>query len=160
MTRDISAAGARSAHAQETDEVWLPLLELSHSAWSEDVFITNNGESVTSNGQVYQPFPFNITLPDEVKDGLPLMRWVADNTSLELMSQLRAVASQSGYIGARCAWIRAADPDTLEVPFLTMDLRAVEYNSSQISGELTVEPRLEGAFGIKKFTPETAPALF
>ena len=43
----------RSAFAQETEDVWLVLLTISHADLSEDIRVVNNTVNITSRGLMF-----------------------------------------------------------------------------------------------------------
>lgn len=158
MRTTLSAAGLASINAQETSEVWLPLVVLDHEDFADPVRLVANIEAVTHSGDVFTPYPFTIALPDETDDlGAAVVRWVADNVSLEILDELRAV---SGPIQGSVFWVLASDPDHIEIGPFDLELRGFKYNDMTISGQMTIEPILDAVFGALSMDPKNAPGLF
>src|SRR5699024_1288330 len=103
------------------------------------------------------PYAFEITLPDDDAEGIPVLRWVADNVSRELVILLRAVTDK---ITARVVWVLASQPDFVEAGPFEVEMTAVEYDAQSLSGTMQVEPILDEPFGHLIMTPKTTPGLF
>lgn len=155
--RLLSPTFLRAIHGQESAEVLLPLVRLSHPSWDDDVRLVPDWQPLTHGGALYQPYPFEITLPDDDAEGLPVLRWAADNTSRELVMKLRAVTNK---ILARVVWVLASQPDFVEAGPFEVEMTAVEYDAQTLSGTMQVEPILDEPFGHLTMTPKTAPGLF
>ncbi len=61
----LSDALKQAAFLQDTDEVFLALLTIAHADISPSIRVVNNTENITSNGNLFTAFPFDIQLPDE-----------------------------------------------------------------------------------------------
>ena len=155
--RLLSPTFLAAIHAQESGEVFLPLVKLSHSAWGDEVRYVPNWEEITHGGEIYSPFPFEVALPDDEDEGVPVLRWTADNVSQELIVKLRAATSP---ISARVVWVLASQPDTVEAGPLDLSIRAAEYDATTIQGTMTISPILERPVSKKAMTPKNAPGLF
>ena len=62
--RTLSTSFVTEANAQQTGVAFLTLLELSYTG-ADTLYLVNNYTAITSNGQVYQPFPFEFTMPSD-----------------------------------------------------------------------------------------------
>ena len=63
MPRTLSNTARRALYAQETGEVFLLLLVISHPSLPAPIRVVNNSEDVVSGGFTYQRFPFELALP-------------------------------------------------------------------------------------------------
>jgi len=160
MPRSLSPSGIASIQSQETGDVWVAIIELDHPTFAQTIRLVNNDESVMYGGHPYSPFPFELSLPNDVDGELPVLDWAASNVSRELVPEFRAAAASAGYIQARVAWLRANDPTTLEVGWLDLEIRNIPYDTTTLRGTMSVEPLLDQQFGHKKFDPILAPGLF
>ena len=61
--REVSDTALRAMLAQETAEVFVPLLRIEHDSLSEPIRLAYNTESVTRTDGEYKPYPFKINLP-------------------------------------------------------------------------------------------------
>jgi uncharacterized protein DUF1833 len=157
MTNILSPAALRAANGEETGEVFLALIKLTHPDWAEDIRFVQDSQSLIHLGEEYQPYGFAINLPDEEAQGVPVMKWAADNVSREITALLRAV---KGKISARVVWVLASSPDYIERGPFEVELYGAEYDALQITGTLGLEPVLETQFGHLMMTPGTTPGLF
>jgi hypothetical protein len=144
-------------HAQETGQVFLPLATLTQDNWAEEIRIVPNEEPITHLTKEFSPLAFDVALPDEEEEGVPVLQWVADNTDRRLVQALRNV---TGAVAVRLVWVLADTPDTIEIGPLDVEMRAAEYDARTISGALGVEPILDMQFGSMAMTPGNTPALF
>jgi len=153
----LSPVFLSAINAQESGEVLLPLVKLSHDVWDDDLRVVPDWQEITHNGEVYSPLAFEVALPDDEDSGIPVLRWTADNVSQELIVKLREVRSP---IAAYVVWVLASQPDVIEVGPLSLTIMAAEYDAFTIGGVMGIEPILEEQFGFKAMSPATAPGLF
>ena len=147
----------QSAFAQETADVWLVLLTISHTNISPSIRVVNNTENVTSRGNLFTAFPFDITLPDNREDAPPRARLVIDNTSREIAEAVRAITSPPS---VNIEIIRAADPDTVETTFPYFSMRNIKWDSGKVSADLTLEDFTNEPYPGLTFTPAYFPGIF
>lgn len=157
MRSTLSSRMTQAMHAQDTGEVVLVLVTLSQEGWDEEVCLVPNTEPIMHLGKEFSPLAFDVSLPDEEEEGVPVLNWVADNTDRRLVQALRGV---SGFVQAELVWILAGEPDVIQVGPLNVEMRAVEYDARTISGVMGVEPVLEMQFGHLVMNPKNTPALF
>lgn len=157
MARQLSNRMLRATTAQESGEVWLPLVKLSHASWEDDIRLVPNGEAVEHDGEVYEDHAFDIALPDDAEDSTAVVQFVADAVDRVLTRQIRSVTDR---ITASVKWIALSDPETVEIEYPDLEIRTMAGDRSQVSGAITVEPILDEPFLSKRFTPQTAPGMF
>ena len=157
MRGTLSPQMLTAMHTESSGEVVLPLIKLTQDGWESAICLVPNWEPITHQGDEYQPLAFQIGMPDEEAEGVPVMNWVADNIDRRLVEALRTV---SGVVQARIVWVLASSPDHVEVGPLDVEMRAAQYDARQISGTLEVEPILDTPFGHKIMNPKNTPALF
>jgi len=155
--RALSPVFLAAIHGQESGEVLLPLVKLSQTDWAESLRFVPDWQELTHDGEIYSPLAFEVALPDDEAEGLPVLRWQADAVSQELISALRSVTDP---IDARVVWVLASQPDTVEAGPFDLQIRAVEYDATTIGGTMGVEPILDEPFGYLSMTPQTCPGLF
>jgi Domain of unknown function (DUF1833) len=157
MRSQLSTRMLAAMHAQSTGEVILPLIKLTQAGWAESICIVPNTESVTHAGDVYEPLAFDVKLPDEEAEGVPVVAWAADNVDQRMIAALRAV---SGVVDAQIVWVLAGTPEVIEMGPLNVEMRAAQYDANTISGTMGVEPILDHQFGHLIMSPSVTPALF
>lgn len=155
--RSLTPELLSAIHAQETDEVILPLVTLNEASLAAPIRIVPNYTPITHQGNDYLPLAFEVTLPDEEAEGVPVVQWTADNVDQRLVAALRQV---SGVVSATIVWVLASDPDTVQFGPLDVEMRAAQYNTRTISGTMGVEPILQAQFGSMTMNPKNAPGLF
>lgn len=159
MARSVSTTIIEAMNAQTTGEAFLYLLEVTHSAF-DPVRVVNNTEEITSDGNVYLPFPFSIILPPEDDEIRPLLRVAFDNVSQEIINELRTVAGLNERIKGTVKVIVASDPDDIIASWENFNMENVRYTDSIVTFDLTLENFLSEPFPSASFTPARFPGLF
>lgn len=62
----LTGAATRELAAQDCATPWL-VLEISHPQLPAPLRLTSDGVATISNGASYEPFPFEVTLPDDAE---------------------------------------------------------------------------------------------
>ena len=153
----MTTALTTSAFAQDTDEVWLVLITIDHDDLAQPIRVVNNTEDITSNGETFVGFPFDITLPDAREDAPPRARLVIDNVSREIAQAVRTITSAPT---VTIEVVRAGDPDTVEQSWPFFKLRNVKWDVAQVSGDLTLEDFTREPYPAGIFSPASFPGLF
>jgi len=153
----ISNTTKQQAFLQETSDVFLVLLTISHADISPDVTVVNNNEDIVSNSVTFTAFPFDITLPDNRENSPTRATLTIDNVSREIATHIRNITSAPT---VTIQVIRAADPDTIEIDFVPLTLRNVSWNFTTVSGELVAENMEMEPYPAGQFSPAYFPAIF
>ena len=153
----VTNAFREAAYSQETDDVFLVLLKIDHDDIDPAIRVVNNNESITSNGETFVAFPFELTLPDSRGDGTPTARLVIDNVSREIAESLRSITSAPQIT---IEVVRAAAPNTVEITFAPFTLRNVRWDMRKVSGDLMMEEIAIEPFPIGQFAPAQFQGLF
>ena len=157
MARSVSATLEAAVYAQQTDEIFLILLAISHADMSETLRFVNNTEDVVSGGETYTAFPFAIDLPSDTEDSLPSVQLVIDNIDRSIIEELRSIDSAPTIA---VSVILASDPDTIECGPLSFSLKSIDYDAKVITAQLGFEDILNEPFPAGTFTPTDFPGLF
>lgn len=155
MPRTLSGNALASIHAVNTAEVWLVLLTISGSGMTT-IRVVNNTADITSRGQVYQAFPFEIILPTEDGDNVPRASLRIDNVDRQIVEAVRQIQTPPQ---VTIEVIMASAPDTPEVSFANLVLRNVTYDAGYVQGELAYESIFTEAVTYT-MTPSRFPGLF
>lgn len=147
----------QAAFLQDTDEVFLILLTIAHDDISPSIRVVNNNEEITSNGNLFTAFPFEIELPDSKENSAPRARLSIDNVSREIAEAIRTITTVATIT---IEIIRAADPDTIEITWAPFNLRNVKWDMFRVSGDLVAEEIELEPFPVGQFTPGNFSALF
>jgi len=152
----ITNALKEAAYLQETDDVFLVLLTITHDDITP-IRVVNNNENITSDSNLFVAYPFEITLPDSTGDGTPSAQLVIDNVSREIAESIRSISTAPK---VTISVIRAADPDTIEITFAPFTLRNVKWDMMKVSGDLSMEDIALEPFPIGQFSPAQFQGLF
>jgi len=152
----MSAPAVSSLNAQETGEVWLALLEISHSSFSTLRFVNNN-EDITHGGNTYTAYPFKIVLSSESGEEISRASLEIDNIDRSIIQELRQIATAPTMT---VKIVMASSPDTVEAGPFNFSLKDVKYNASTIKGTLGYEDILDEAWPSTLYTPQNHVALF
>lgn len=159
MSRAISAAALRAMFEQESDEVFLLCVTLSHSTFEKPYRMVYNNEPIERAAGTFEPAAFSLNLPEESEDEVPQVTLSVDNVSAEIGRAIRELP-----VGERpevlLEVIMASSPDTVEVssPFVFL---SAQYDASTVSGTLgTDDDFLNISFPRQRYTPANSPAVF
>jgi hypothetical protein len=138
-----------------TDNALLWLLTIKSQ--NENLYLVNNMENVTSRGQLYTAYPFDITLP--VEDGSKALNLTLtiDNVDQLLIEALRGFLEPPIM---KLELVLSSDFDTVEKTIDFLRLGQVEYDQLQIRGQLKPINVLSNAFPATNYDPSQFPALF
>ncbi len=155
MPRSLSATAVSSLNAQESGEVWLVLLTLSNPGITT-IRVVNNTENIVSRGNTFIAFPFDIELPGEDATSPAKAVLRIDNVDKQIVEAVRSISTPPA---VTLEVVLASQPDTVEIAFAGMTLRAVEYDADSVRGELIFESIFTEPVSYN-ITPNRFPGLF
>lgn len=162
----ISNAFKVAASQQNTTEVWITLLTISHPSFTDDVRISDDPTGVlpiagvrgtVSNGLEYVFCPFTIQLPPQNETGVAQAEISVDNVGEELMRPIREADSA---VDVKVQIILASTPDHIEKEYDNLQLQVVNYDALNVSGSLGMEWFELEPYPSGRYTPSTAPGVF
>jgi hypothetical protein len=156
MSRELSNEFLSELYSQESGDPFLSLFTISHSSF-DTLYLVNNTESITSNGQVFTPFPVTLVLPPDDGETARNVDIVFDNVSQLLIDELRAVTD---LIDVRIDMVLASNPDDIEVSLGELKIKNIDYNAKQIRGTLIMDDFLSTELTSEKYTPTLYPGIF
>jgi hypothetical protein len=157
MSRTLTTGALQSLNAQETEDAFLILLTLSHPDMAEPLRVANGGEEVSSRGNTFTAFPFELSLPDDNAGQSPEARLVIDNIDRQIVRAIRGLTSAPLVL---IEIVRAAQPDVVEAKFEDFRLTNVSYDANLVQGNLTIEDFTAEPFPAGTFSPGYFPGLF
>lgn len=157
MSRNTGLAARTALNASGTGEVFLILLTLSHPQLPEPIRVTSDAVATISREQVFSPFPFELTLPDDAEGASPEARLSIDNVDRRVVLAIRSLQS-AAYVLIEI--VRATEPDVIEAKFEDFRLTNVSYDSQVVAGNLTIEDFISEPFPAAIFSPGLFPGLF
>lgn len=151
----ISENLKQDAWSQESD-LPLVLLELDHEELPEPILVVNNKEDITSNGQTYVAFPFEIQMPNDKEDAAPQAKLRICNVSREIGQAIRLMSTPAD---VTLKVVRMDTPDVVELEFFGMKLRNVTFDAFTVEGTLVFENLVNETFPWLTFSPAWFPGL-
>ena len=157
--RNVSARAMRAMMAQETDEVFLFCITITHSSFAAPYYLVNDQVQLVRAAATFVPCAFSISLPNEQEDQLPQLQWSIDNIDRSILQSIRAIPS--GKPTVKMEVVLASTPDVVEAgPFVFSGL-SVDYDSGTINGTIGFEDDvLNNAYPGDSYTPTNSPGLF
>lgn len=147
-------------NAQETGEVLLALVTIDHpSIIGGPLRVVQDMKDLTSNGNVYTAFPFEIRLPEDSDDGQATVTLTIDNIDRTIAATIKGIPPSSPP-SVTVDLVIASQPDTIEMSMQGLTLRNVTGDAFQIEGELAMDEEDLIAFPEGSFTPQYFPGLF
>lgn len=156
MARSLSSAARQALFAQQTGEAIIILLTLTEASLPAPIRVCTAGEDVVSNGETYQAFPFEITMPDDTDEAPPTVRLTIDAVDRRIIEAVRAA---EGAIAVQMQIVFSSDLDQVEVMLGEFKLTEVEYSALSVEGTLSFEDILSEPYPADTFTPAKFPGM-
>lgn len=158
MSRALSSTFVEAVNAAETDEAFLVLVTIDDADLSDPIRVTSDAVQTVSGGDTYQPFPFEVELPDDTDDmGGALARLRMDAVDRRVVEAVRRV---SGVPEVTLEVVLASDPDTVEISWPVFSLSNARYGDQAIEADLTLEVLDQEPFPGPAFNPALFPGLY
>lgn len=151
----ISESLKQDAYSSESN-LPLVLLVIDHADLADPIRVVNNKENITSDGEEYTAFPFEIVLPSSQDDAPPQAKLRIDNVSREIGEAIRTI---SGAPSVTIRVIRRETPDVIEAEFEGMVLRKVNYDALSVEGTLDFEDLTREPYPAFSFNPANYPGI-
>jgi len=139
--------------AEETAEIPLAWLDITLED-SSHLYVVNNAEELTRNGNVHLPYDFGITPPDEIKEQIPIVELRIANADQII---LQSLVIQGDPIPLTLALALASTPDTDEIS-VDLKISAVTWTDQEIGGELTLDDAMLENYPGWNVTPGNHPS--
>jgi hypothetical protein len=134
--RAVSLTALQAMMAQETAEVFIPLLRIEHPSLDAPVLLAYNTESVVRTDGTYLPYPFQINLPTQSDEDVPEVSLTVDNTDLEVNNKIKTLVGQPD---VTFMVVLASSPNTVEAGPFVMKLANAQATADTITGALGQE---------------------
>jgi len=156
--RQVSPRALQAMLAQETGEVFLACLTITHPDLATPIRLVRNNEPLVRAAGTWLPYPFSIHLPDQRDDQIPQVRVTVDNVDLSVNEQLRTLV---GPPQVTLEVVLASQPDTVEAGPFNFSLQTATSTAQSIDGTLGYE---DDVFAQQvpgqNYLPSTSPGLF
>jgi len=157
MARSTSATFRSAVNAEETSEVFLILLEMTHADITTIRLVNNYTDVVGPGANTYIAFPFQITIPSDDDEALSRVQLTIDNVDRYLMDEIRAITSAPDI---SISVVLASSPTVIEAGPFETKLRNVDYDESRITGDLQAEDILNEPYPGESYVPANFPGLW
>jgi hypothetical protein len=154
-------------NAQETDEVPIALLTITHDDLVEPIYVSSDPThrisdepliyATHSRGNDFLFLPFEFNLPDDRSDSPPRVSLEVDNTQRELITLLRSISS-AAFI--KMEVVLASSPDNVEIELPSLQLATGTMDENTVKIDLIVDGLINEPFPAGLFTPGAFPGLF
>lgn len=156
----ISANQLRAMLAQETGEVFLMCVTISHPSLAAPYQLVTDMKPLVRASGTFEPFAFELSLPDESDDAAPQVQMTIDNVDNKILLSIRGLPP-----GARPSVlievVTASEPDTLVAGPDDFKILSIDYDDSTISATIGLDDDiLNTSFPSGTYTPTNSPGLF
>ena len=134
----------------------LALLTIDHDDLDAPHRLVNDRAGVTSGGEVFTAFNFELQPPSKYGDAPPHAQITIDNVSREIGQSLRSVATPAT---VTLQIVRRSDPDTIEAEWTGLRLVNVSIDALQVTGDLLFEDLVREPYPGRTFSPAEFPGL-
>jgi hypothetical protein len=145
----ISDALKGDCFSQESN-LPLVLLTIAHDDLANPIRVVNNKEDITSNGEIYTAFPFEITPPGSQDGAPPTAKIIISNVSREIGQAIRSISTPPS---VTITIVRQETPDVVEAQFVGMRLTNVSYDALAVSADLYFEDLTREPYPYLIFSP-------
>lgn len=145
-----------AALASSSNVAWLVLLTIT-AAGLPPLYVVNNSEQITSRGNVFEPYPFAVTLPSDDSEQMPTVTLTISNLDASIIDFVRG---QRDAPTVAIELVTSAYPDIVEKSLTFLKLVAVTYDAMTLQGRLDVDDFLTQRFPAEAYVPPLFPGLF
>lgn len=157
--RTVSAPALRAMLAQETAEVFLICLTISHPTFAAPYLLVNDYNPLVRASGTFQPYAFDASLPNEQDDQLPQPVITIDNIDNEVLKAVRTCPLPRPTL--KMELVLASSPDTVEAGPFEFSVLSAPYNDATIQAAVGFEDDfLNTAFPAATYTPINSKGLF
>jgi hypothetical protein len=159
MARTLPITIVNAIMSQETSESFHVLLTAEHSQFPT-IRVVNNTQSITSNGEVFVPFPFSVILPPDSEDSNIIANVDIYDAEREVIDNLRFVLGQRERIKLTLQVVASGSPDSILQSVSNLSVVNVIYSSGVLRLEAQADTLLTEGYPRDSFTPANFPGVF
>lgn len=167
MSRTVSASFLNAINSQETEEVVICLLTVTHEDLAEPIYLSSDPTmrisdsplvyATVSRGNEYLFLPFEFTLPDDKSDSPPRVQLSIDNTDRSLVAMLRSFTTPASI---KLEIVLASSLDDVEIELPALQLSEVTIGEDRVTADLVADALINEPSPSGQFTPGAFPGLF
>lgn len=154
----LSSATLASMFDESTGDGLLVLLTIDHADFSTPIRVVNNQVDVTSRGNEFIAFPFDIVLPSGDLSAAAAAELSIDNVSREILVAVRLAGGVPPTVLIEV--IRLLALDTVEISFPALKMRNVRADVGKVLADLYITELQTEPYPSHTFTPGFFPGLF
>lgn len=162
MARSIPTVVVQAMNAQTTGQVFLTLLEISHSTIAT-LRLVNNTENVTYGGNTYTSFPFSVTLPPDNEEAQYQARISIDNASRYFVQSARELSASRERAKIKLIVVSDVSAGVANETLLTindLEIITISYTAESLDITCRIESLLSESFPGYSFTPSNFPGIY
>lgn len=167
MSRTLSLTTRRAMNAQETGEIVIFLMTVTHPDLDGPIRLSSDPTTrlsdspltygTASRGQSFLFVPFGLILPDEKEAATPQAKVMLDNVDREMVNILRSTSTPAQ---VKIELVLASEPDVVEVEEPMFDLVSADYDAQTVTLTLVMNGLATEPFPSGSFNPSSFPGLF
>jgi len=167
MARTISATLRSALYAEETGEVPIVLLTITHPLSASPAYVSSDPtQRITTDPLVYGTVsrgnqflfvPFSIALPDDKNEAPPRAQIILDNVGRGFIPLLRSAVTPAKIT---IEVVLASSPNVVEVQVPQLDLVGADYDANSVTMTLAQYALQNEPFPADLITPSNFPGLF
>lgn len=163
----LSPTAKRAMFSQETEEVMIALLRITHPAAPSPMLVSSDPTVRVSNdpllygtvsrGALYYFIPFSLVLPESSDESPPAAKIVLSNIDRDLIPLLRSFHTPAS---VAIDLVLASQPDSLEAGLSELQIQQCIYTAEEIVLSLGAPLLATEPLPALSFTPNHFPGLF
>ncbi len=167
MARNLSPGFIAGLYSQESDEVVICLLTVTHADIGDPIYLSSDPTTrlsddplvygTESRGQQYIYLPFEFTFPDDRSDSPPRVQLTMDNIDRSLVTILRSFSTPASVM---MEIVLASDLDAVEITMPALQMSDVTIDDHAISATLVADALINEPHPAGQFTPGSFPGMF
>lgn len=159
MSRPLSPAALQAMLAEQTDEVPLMCVTISHSSFASPYYLVYNNEPLQRAIAEFEPFAFQLALAPESEDALPQVQMTIDNIDRKILQAIRTLPAGER-VSMTMEVVLASQPDVVEVGPVNYKFLSIDFDQAQITGTLGFDDDLLNTTLGQTYTPVNSPGVF
>ncbi len=165
--RTLSLNLRKALFAQETDEIPIFLLTITHASLAVPIYLSTDATAQLSTdpltyGTISRAITFlyvaaSVSLPDEQDKSPPACKLTIENVTRGLIPLARSVATPPT---VKIEAVLASALDTVEMTWPVMEMSHLTYDVATLEFDLTMDALVSEPYPAGTFSPAYFPGLF
>lgn len=166
MSRDLSSTAIESLNAQETNEVWVSLLEITHPDLAETIYLSNDPTTTLadgnygteSNGNDYIFLPFKPFIAPQTENLLARAKIRMDNVSRDIIRSILDAQNEPPSINLKV--VLASAPNVIQFSMIGYSMDNVRASATDLEADLFPKILQGEQFPFETFSVADFPGLY